>query len=288
MGLAQRVWRFPATQMVVEAVLLVALVAFGSAAMHPLTYWINPNPNTPPHFLGALVVAIAIVLAWKGMMRWIERAPDPCYPRTGAPAELGMGLVGGFLVFSTVVVIAAALGVVQFGGLRGGAGDIWPMLAVAVISGTFEELLFRGILFRHIETMMGTWWALALTSAFFGAAHLMNPGATWVAAVGIAVEAGILLGAAYMYTRRLWLAMGIHAAWNFTQGWVFSVPVSGGAAPHGLLITRRVGSALMTGGDFGLEASVVAMVVATAAGLVLLAAAVRRDGVAAPMWRRAA
>ena len=287
MGLANKIWRFPAVRMVAEAVLLVALVAFGSRAVHPLTYWADPNPNSWPHFAGALLVAVAIVLAWKGMMRWIERAPDACFARTDAPAELAMGLVGGFAIFSTVVVIAAALGVVQIGGLRGGVGELWPMLAVAVISGTFEELLFRGILFRHIEAMMGTWWALALTSAFFGAAHLMNPGASWVAAVGIAMEAGILLGAAYMYTRRLWLAMGIHAAWNFTQGWVFSVPVSGGPAPHGLLITRRVGSALMTGGDFGLEASVVAMVVATAAGLVLLAAAVRRDGVVAPMWRRA-
>ena len=100
------------------------------------------------------------------------------------------------------------------------------------------------------------------------------------------MEAGILLGAAYLLTRRLWLAVGIHAAWNFTQGWVFSVPASGGNAPLGLLITRRIGPDWLTGGDFGLEASVIAMLVATGAGLALLVLAAKRGQFVRPVWRR--
>ncbi|WP_292683685.1 CPBP family intramembrane glutamic endopeptidase [Novosphingobium sp.] len=165
-----------------------------------------------------------------------------------------------------------------------GAGQIWAMLAMGTTSAVFEEVLFRGVLFRHIEAMLGSWAALAITSALFGAAHLGNPDASLFAAFAIAVEAGILLGAAWMLTRRLWLAVGIHAAWNFTQGWVFSIPVSGGEAPLGLLITRREGPDWLTGGGFGLEASVVAMIAATLAGLVLLVLAVRRGGVRPPMW----
>jgi hypothetical protein len=160
------------------------------------------------------------------------------------------------------------------------------MLAIAVVSGTMEETLFRGIVQRHMETMVGTWGSLAFTSALFGALHITNPDATWFSSLAIALEAGILLGAAYLLTRRLWLAIGIHAAWNFTQGWVFSVPVSGGDAPLGLLITRRVGPDWLTGGDFGLEASAVAMVVATLAGLLMLHRAIAKRGLIAPMWRR--
>ena len=155
---------------------------------------------------------------------------------------------------------------------------------MAITSGLFEETLFRGVLFRHIEAMLGSWAALAVTSALFGAAHLGNPGASLFAAFAIAVEAGILLGAAYLLTRRLWLAVGIHAAWNFTQGWVFSIPVSGGDAPLGLLITRREGADWLTGGAFGLEASVVAMLAATLMGLILLRLAIRRGEVRPPMW----
>ena len=89
-----------------------------------------------------------------------------------------------------------------------------------------------------------------MTSAFFGAAHLANPNASILAAVGIAFEAGVLLGGAYMLTRSLWLPMGIHAAWNFTQGEIFDIPVSG-ASPHGLLTARLSGSPLLTGNGSG-------------------------------------
>lgn len=190
------------------------------------------------------------------------------------------------MVFSGAAMVAVMAGAMTIEGLRGGIGNLWGMLSMALISGLFEELLFRGIAFRQLERLLGSWAALALTCAFFGLAHLGNPGATWFAAFAIAVEAGVLLGAAYMYTRRLWLAVGIHAAWNFTQGWVFSVPVSGGSAPEGLLRTSFPGPEWLTGGAFGLEASVPALVVATAAGLWLLRLGILRHGLIAPVWRR--
>ena len=90
-----------------------------------------------------------------------------------------------------------------------------------------EELLFRGILFRWIEEFGGSWAALMVTSVLFGLAHVINPNATWFSSFAIAVEAGVLLGGAYMLTRSLWMPMGLHAAWNFTQGDIFDVPVSG-------------------------------------------------------------
>ena len=165
------------------------------------------------------------------------------------------------------------------------SGALWSMLSMAVFSGVFEETLLRGVVLRHLEAMLGTWAALAISAAIFGALHLVNPDATPFAAFAIAMEAGILLGAAYLLTRRLWLAVGLHAAWNFTQGWVFSVPVSGGPAPLGLLITRRVGPDWLTGGNFGLEASVIALIVATAAGAGMLVLARRRTAFAGPLWR---
>ncbi|HEX5237040.1 MAG TPA: CPBP family intramembrane glutamic endopeptidase, partial [Sphingomicrobium sp.] len=124
-----------------------------------------------------------------------------------------------------------------------------------------------------------------LTSAFFGAAHLANPNASPIAAVGIAFEAGVMLGAAYMLTRSLWLPMGLHAAWNFTQGEVYDIPVSG-TSVHGLLVARLSGSPLLTGNGFGLEASPIAIIVATLFGLWLLWLAIRNGEVVKPWWVR--
>ena len=120
----------------------------------------------------------------------------------------------------------------------------------------------------------------------FCAAHLANPNATLLSAIAIMVEAGIFLGAAYMLTRRLWLAIGIHAGWNFTEGGIFGVSISGGAATKGIFSVALVGHPLLTGGAFGPEASIVAIVACLAVAAVLLALAVRA-GRWLPMSRRA-
>ncbi len=280
-GLLRRIIAFPLTLLVLE---LLAIVVVGSGFTQ-LARPVVQKSDGGFYALGAVLLAVVLILSWKALQRWLERREDREFEWRKSGQELGLGLLLGFLLFSAVTGIVALLGGFEVLGLRG-QGALWAMLAMAVTSGTIEEIMFRGILLRHLEAMLGTWAALALTSLLFGAAHLTNPGASLFAAFAIAMEAGILLGAAYLLTRRLWLAVGIHAAWNFTQGWVFSVPVSGGAAPLGLLITRRVGPEWLTGGNFGLEASVVALVVATGAGLGLLVFAVRRGQIMPPMWKR--
>jgi uncharacterized protein len=281
-GLLRQIIAFPLTLLVIG---FVAVAAVGTG-LGTVYQQLGFAPNTPEKAFGALLIAGGVILAYKACKRWIERAPDQELELAGALPELGAGLLTGFVLFSTMTGIVALLGGFEVLGWRGNAGQIWTWLAIAVVSGTLEEVLFRGILQRHLEAVFGSWIALAITSALFGLGHIGNDDATWFSSLAIALEAGILLGAAYMLTRRLWLAIGIHAAWNFTQGWVFSVPVSGGEAPLGLLITRRVGPDWLTGGDFGLEASVVAMVVATLAGVLMLRRALANRQVVAPMWRR--
>ena len=96
----------------------------------------------------------------------------------------------------------------------------------------------------------------------------------------------IILAAAYLLTRRLWFAIGIHAAWNFTQSGIFSVPTSG-IPMHGLFVAELSGPPWLTGGAFGVEASAVAVALCTAFGLSLLALAARRGRFVVPFWRRA-
>ena len=280
-GLALRILRYPLVLLVIGFLffgILYGLTAAAATASQPLR-------NTPLQLMITLACAALAVFAYKLFQRWLERREDAEFALADAGKELGLGLAIGFLLFSLMVGIVALLGGFGIDGLRG-MGRFWSVLSLSIASGLFEEVMFRGIAFRQIEAVAGSWVALALTSAFFGASHLANPDATLFAAFAIAVEAGILLGAAYMLTRRLWLAAGIHAAWNFTQGWIFSAPVSGGKAPDGLLLTHRSGPDWLTGGGFGLEASVIAMLVATAAGLVMLVMALRRERVVPAPWQR--
>ena len=141
----------------------------------------------------------------------------------------------------------------------------------------------RGVVFRILQQSLGSWLALALSAAIFGALHLLNAGTTLLNAGAVMLEAGMLLAAAYMLTRRLWLCMGIHFAWNFTQGGIFSAAVSGGAT-QGLLQAKLVGAEWLTGGAFGVEASAVALVVCTSTAVLLLIAARRKGNVLPPRW----
>jgi membrane protease YdiL (CAAX protease family) len=280
---ALRILRFPVTLIVVE------FIALGVLGLPLESINLVPVRGVSPPELFAIVVAAVIVfiLIWKAFRRWVEGERDREFAFSGAGREVGAGLLAGFVLFSAMTGLVALLGGIEVTGVRSfGGTQFWIWAGVGITSGIVEETLFRGVLLRQLEKLVGTWWALALTSILFGAVHLSNRDATWTGAIGIMLEAGILLGAAYLYTRRLWFAAGLHAAWNFTQGWVFSIPVSGTGQPIGILVTERHGPEWLTGGKFGLEASLAAVFVATVAGLVLLWKAYRKGGFVAPIWAR--
>lgn len=266
-GLLRRVFAYPLVQALVGGAMI--LVAMGATSALGGLLGIAAGPGFP---LLAVLLAVAVILTWKAYKRWIERERDREFAFVGAVPELVAGLAAGFALFTLMTGVVWLLGGIQFHALRPLAETQWAYWsAIAIVSGFTEEALMRGLLFRAVEKVSGSWTALAVSAVFFGAAHFFNPNASWLAAVAIAFEAGILLGAAYMLTRRLWLAVGMHIAWNFTQGWVFSVPVSGtGGQPIGLVATTRLGPDWLTGGSFGLETSAVAMAVATLTGILLL------------------
>lgn len=117
-----------------------------------------------------------------------------------------------------------------------------------------------------------------VSAALFGLLHALNPGATATSTAAIALEAGILLAAAYAVTRNLWFPIGLHLGWNFTEGGIFGVAVLGGPAAKGIFSVSLAGPRLLTGGRFGPEASLMAIAVCLAAAAVLLILTVRNGG----------
>jgi len=234
--------------------------------------------------LAALVAAAVSLLAYAGFVRGLERRPVSELSLPGAGREFLAGVGLGALLFSVTIGVVALFGAYQVTGTNAWT-VILPALAISITSGVMEELLFRGILFRIIEEGLGSLLALILSGLIFGLLHLTNPNASLVAGLAIAIEAGILLAAVYMLTRRLWLAIGLHLAWNLTQGGVYGVAVSGNEM-KGLLESRLTGPEWLSGGAFGAEASVVAVVVCLAASALVLGRVRQRGGWVAPFWAR--
>lgn len=231
------------------------------------------------------VILAIVLLTYKFFIVRLGAFPRDDLAGARALPNLGLGILVGFVLMAASVGAAALGRVYIFLGEGDASQLLHELITSAVMAAFMEEVLFRGIVFRWIEEFAGSWAALLITSALFGLAHILNPDATWFSSFAIAVEAGLLLGGAYMLTRTLWLPIGIHAAWNFTQGEIFGVPVSGETV-HGLLRSRMSGPAVLSGGGFGLEGSLIAIVIATAAGIAFVWLAARRGQVIRPLWLR--
>jgi membrane protease YdiL (CAAX protease family) len=225
--------------------------------------------HAPPAMLFATMSlgALAALGAYSGLARLGEdRRPAELALRP-APRELLVGLLLGAAMMAATVFLLWAGGWAILA--RQPVTAIWSAIGNSVESGIVEETLFRLVIFRLLWRAFGLWAALGLSALLFGAIHLMNPNASPFAALCIALEAGVMLAAFYILTGRLWVSIGVHAGWNFTQGWIFGAAVSGtgGFAGGPLSLAPTPGaSPILSGGGFGPEASLAGLAVGTAVG----------------------
>ena len=282
----ERGWR--ALHRLAPVRLLVFFAALVGADGGAQLGWMWASHHVPPQdaawtALGtAIVLALALLGIYSILVRGVEgRRAGELSP---APVQATAGALLGFALFVAVIGLIHSAGAAQVRGLSA-RPDLTPVLAMSIISAIGEELAFRGGLFRIVEEGCGTTVALVLSAAIFGLLHGFNPGATMLSNAAIAIEAGVLLGAAYALTRNLWLPIGLHFGWNFTEGGIFGVSVSGGSIGKGVLAVTLAGPRFLTGGKFGPEASIIAVAVCFAAALALIALTVK-SGLWKPLrWR---
>ena len=184
--------------------------------------------------------------------------------------DLGLGLLIGVCFFGVVTGLMALAGSYHISEVHFNALGLLEWFLLFAMVAVFEEIIFRGVLFRLIDDRWNTAVALIISALLFGAMHLPNPGATAWSAVAIAIEAGLVLGAAYKFKGTLWIPIGIHWAWNFTQGNILGFAVSGEPVFEKLISAIITGPDWLSGGAFGAEASVPAVVVGLLLTIVLL------------------
>lgn len=278
----KRIWDFPLVAMLAAIAVTVIVLAATSFAGQALAGAVDRSILAP---LQVVVTIVLLIVAQKLVLRRLGTRKHDDLPFAPALRDLGAGALAAFVLFSVIVGIAAMLGAYRIAGWGGLSDWLFLIFAAGVSAGFVEEFIFRGILFRWIEEFGGSWAALIVTSGLFGLVHIGNDNATWFSSFAIAVEAGLMLGGAYMLTRSLWAPVGIHFGWNVTQGLVWDVPVSGNDV-DGLVDARLLGDPLISGGAFGLEASVIALVVAGGFGVWLVMRAAGKGEVMQPWWVR--
>jgi uncharacterized protein len=262
----QKTLEHPAVLLVLGIICSLGAIFLAGKGLELVSANFNIGKSAWQNLLNSVVLAGACVLGYYYFVRVVERKPWSDFAPSGALPEFGYGLIVGAGAMSITVGAIAAFGGYHIVGYNLSKDVLINTAAIAIISGITEEILLRGVIFRFLEKWLGSISALALSALLFGVLHLGNPNASWIAAIAIALEAGIMLGAIYMVTRRLWAAIGLHMAWNSVQGGVFGIKVSG-TDVDGLIVSEPRGSDWLTGGLFGAEASIPAIVICTTIGL---------------------
>lgn len=190
-----------------------------------------------------------------------------------------VNLVLGFLVGALSIGLAALVpflsGSISFqSNLNAGSSPIILTLSITLLifitGAVSEEVLFRGYLLQTMSRAKLFSVGLLLTSVLFASAHNANPGAnmfTWLNTF----LAGIWFCIAYLKTRDLWFPIGIHLAWNWFQGSIFGISVSGlsDLATAPLMRSQDFGPVWLTGGSYGLEGGLSCTIALIVSGLAI-------------------
>lgn len=208
-----------------------------------------------------LITAVVLLLLYNLLIRYVE-TNDACKiaPRKDI-SSIGNGLFIGFSYFIIVTVTMSLCGYYHIKSIQFDWEKQLFSFTLFFLVAVSEEIFFRGILFRMINRRWNIWAALVISALFFGGLHILNDNATLWSSIAITIEAGSLLGAAYAYSKNIWLPIGIHWIWNYTQGNILGFPVSGEDNVTSIITPEISGPQWLTGGSFGAEASVISAVI---------------------------
>ncbi|MEC0174489.1 type II CAAX endopeptidase family protein [Paenibacillus favisporus] len=262
-------WRFPIVWMIAGAI--------GIVLINMIFQQLTEQGEGIVSLIFTLVMGFLALLVYKLTLTYLAGRPTPEISRKRAGIESVLGMLTGtiFIAGSAFMIIALGGYSFQWASSADTSSVLIASIESALAGAIVEELIFRGLMLQAIDKLGGKPLALAVTSLFFGVAHLGNPGATLWSGFAIALEAGVLLGSAFLWRRNLWFAIGLHFAWNAIEG-LLGIPVSGHPAT-GLFTVKVHGAALLTGGNFGLETSIVPVVISLLISIPMLIGTARNQ-----------
>ena len=282
-GLPGRILQFP----LIRSLLAALFIAVPITAHNLLAIYVLEKIPKPyfSYILDAetILVFLGIMYAFRIYTRVVERrtAHEFLFTKSLPESAAGFGISAGMV--GVVVLLMAVLSYYKISSI-GSPAILLHAFFTFGIGALVQEIVVRGILFRNVEELLGSWATLAIIAVLFGLVHLGNENATLWTSAAIAV-ADIALTGAYMLTRRMWLVWSMHFGWNFFQDGVFGMPNSGITSLASWITPDIKGPNWITGGSFGIEASYITLILSVAVGIVFLYYAIKKGQIVSPRWR---
>lgn len=282
--LGHRILHFPLTKIILGFFLIAGFAGAAEAGVAKLLENALSNKDLSDLISAVLSSAVGIACYW-AIFKLYEKRKITEIGTQGIGKNLLTGISLGFTLMSLTILVMYLSGSYKIVALNT-IVYLLPALAMAISSAILEEILFRGVLFRIVEEKLGSYISLVISALVFGLLHLMNPNSSLLIGIGLAIQAGLLLGVLYMYSRNLWLPIAVHFAWNFTLGGIWGAPVSGMSLEKSLVTSTSQGNELITGGSFGPEGSVQATLFCLVATTVIFISCYRQNKIQKPFWAK--
>ena len=281
--LKQRTFNSPITKIILALLTFLAVVIIGQQIAVKLLDLTSLDKDYR-NLLKGLFVSASCVLSYILFFKKYDKRAVTEFAVKGLAKNLIIGTSIGFMLQSLTILVMYLNGNYSVININPVSFILIPfalMFTIAII----EEILVRGIIFRIMEEKLGSYVSLTISSLLFGVLHLANPHSTLISSICITI-AGFLMGAAFIYSRNLWMPIALHFAWNFTQSGIFGAITSGNEKTNSLLKAKIQGSEFITGGAFGPEGSIQAIIFCALGTIVVLILSRKANKIIKPYWKQ--
>ncbi|WP_276379080.1 CPBP family intramembrane glutamic endopeptidase [Flavobacterium sp. H4147] len=278
----QKIFNFPVVKILLALLTFMAVVIIGQQIAAKLLA-LTPLDRDYRNLLKGLFVSFSCILSYILFFKKYDKRTITEFATKGLAKNLLIGISIGFILQSCTILVMYFNGNYSVVNINPVSFILIPftiMFTVAII----EEILVRGIIFRIVEEKLGSYISLTISSVLFGILHLANPHGTLISGICITM-AGFMLGAAFIYSRNLWFPIALHFAWNFTQSGIYGAITSGNEKTNSLLEAKIKGPEFITGGEFGPEGSIQAIVFCALGTILLLALSRKQNKIVKPYWK---
>lgn len=280
----EKVIQFPLIRIIIALIFIAPAILFFNLVM---IYFTETLEKPIYYYSFAVQVVIAflfLIIMYRWYTRKIEKRAAFEFSMAGFLKEFcsGVGIGGGM-----ICLLVGLLAILSFYRIESAGPPLILIYALFLFGfGAFvQELLFRVIIFRNLEERWGTWTALVTIALIFGLFHIGNENSTVWTTAALMLE-DIILTAVFVLTRRVWMVWGLHFGWNLFQDGVFGMSNSGVEQFPSWLSPQIEGPALLTGGAFGIEASLPAVLLNFLIGLTIILFIRKHYGLVRPARQR--
>ena len=231
----------------------------------------------------AILTIVIALYAYRKFFKFYETGQIPELATNKFGRDFGLGLMIGFGLQSIFILALYLNGDYSIYHINEWTAIV-PGLMDALVAGVISEILLRGVILRFLEQGLGTVAAIVIVAIMFAIAQVSVNGNHWLSVMAIAMQAGALFSAAFIFTRTLWLPIFMHFAWDFAEPSVYGGINPGISLKESLFVSKISGPEFLSGGKFGPGYSLPSIIFCFIIAILFLILAKRKNNFIKSSW----